>query len=498
MNCPSILYSGKRPEAALDKHVFEDIKLNAFLTDEAIEAVAPVCSREDVLARRALFIVLGSSPELRGRLSRLYDCIMRIRGLDELYRTARSDEERSVIYISIARETSSFVSKAVSLCEGMEERPLLLKNFSDAFAATATSPGFIAMTGALETVLPILERFRAVGTRILGEQLTLTEASGENYVSRIADCAARLGLSVADALRQANSGISGAVDGATRLSAEIIAGIARKNPSVFGQFAEFHKIHGDIYDRALLTYAGEIAFYTGFTEMFDRVSAAGIPLTYCDLCDEPRIDAKEVYDITLLTKDEKKIVPNDALFTPEDPFWYLTGANGGGKTTYLRAVGIAVVMNMLGAPTACSSGTMFLPDRVFTHFPRDDRFEKSGRFLDEHRRVEKILADKTNRSVVLLNETYSGTDEDTAQRMTGLLAEKLHASCTIGIYITHQHGLSETEIPYLNVVVDREDNNRRTYKVEQRRGTFGSFAHDILLRYSLTREQLRERFGDNR
>lgn len=64
----------------------------------------------------------------------------------------------------------------------------------------------------------------------------------------------------------------------------------------------------------------------------DMIAEAGIPLTYPELSDERGIHVTEAYDVSLLAKNEKHIVPNDIEFTDAEPFYYLTGANGGGKT----------------------------------------------------------------------------------------------------------------------------------------------------------------------
>lgn len=98
-------------------------------------------------------------------------------------------------------------------------------------------------------------------------------------------------------------------------------------------------------------------------------------------------------------------------------------------------------------------------------------------------------------SLVLLNETYSATNEENAVAMTEKLANELYGKSIFGLYITHQHSLAESEIPYLNVLIDKNDSNRRTYKIARQKSTGGSFAKDILERYGLTSEALEKRFG---
>ena len=133
--------------------------------------------------------------------------------------------------------------------------------------------------------------------------------------------------------------------------------------------------------------------------------------------------------------------------------------------------------------------------RVHTHFPKDERFEGSGRFADEQKRVDVILnacqnSEGHGNSLILLNETYSTTNEEKATVCTSELARNLYKSGNLGLYITHQHGVDEAVVPFLGVMVDELDKNRRTYRIERRRLKNRSFAADILAKYGITEEGL--------
>jgi DNA mismatch repair ATPase MutS len=151
-------------------------------------------------------------------------------------------------------------------------------------------------------------------------------------------------------------------------------------------------------------------------------------------------------------------------------------------------------MFLAGCPVFCESGSASLISAVFTHFPRDERFEGTGRFLDEKNRVDAMLSRLDGNCLVLLNETFATTGEEKAIEQTGILADTLYTSGNFGLYITHQHGVSKTEIPFLGVTVDENDSNRRTYKIEKRRLPPRSFAKDILQKYSLDKASLENRF----
>ncbi|MBR4881441.1 MAG: hypothetical protein IKU19_05870, partial [Clostridia bacterium] len=200
-------------------------------------------------------------------------------------------------------------------------------------------------------------------------------------------------------------------------------------------------------------------------------------------------------DITLMAKKCYDIIPNDISFTADESVYFLAGANGGGKTTYLRTVGVCVIMSLWGCPVPARHARVCPLDSVQTHFPRDERFDLEGRFLDEQNRVERILSDMGDRSLILLNETYATTNEEKASAMTCELAEKLKNEGQFCVYVTHQKKAQETDIPMLTCVVDEAEGGRRTYKIRPQKTSVASHAEDILKKYSLSRADLEERFG---
>ena len=156
-----------------------------------------------------------------------------------------------------------------------------------------------------------------------------------------------------------------------------------------------------------------------------------------------------------------------------------------------------MVLFLSGCPICAGKAEISPLDNVFTHFPQDERFEADGRYADEQRRVGEILEAHGGNSLILLNETYSTTNEELAVRSTLELAEKLKASGSFTLYITHQHGLEAAQVPFLSVIVDQDDQNRRTYRIARRLEAEGSYAADILRRYGLDEESLSRRFGGN-
>jgi DNA mismatch repair ATPase MutS len=305
------------------------------------------------------------------------------------------------------------------------------------------------------------------------------------YLERILTCAETLGVERPKIKKSE----------ARRLSPDILQAAFTLRPETAARLKSFYEAYRDLYQDSVTYYPVELQFYLVMLDLFDRIREANIPLTFPTVREGRGLSVTEAYDISLFAKNEANIIPNDITFSNAEPFFFLTGANGGGKTTYLRTVGIAATLFACGCPIPCREAEMGELSAIFTHFPRDERFDGSGRFVEENRRVQKILESMDDRSLVLLNETYSTTNEENAVLMTEKLARELHEKAILGLYITHQHGLTDLGIPYLNVLIDRSDANRRTYKIARQKSTGGSYAKDILTRLGLTEEALTERFG---
>lgn len=480
MAYPSLMFLREPSSEMIDPYVFEDLKLTLLLSPDAVGSMRRVCGKEDILARHELFRVLEDD-EVREQFKVLAYDMAELARLYDAYTESGSEDEKRVIYVSLLRCAAQFGYDAVDF----KGSGVFFERFHDFFVGEVSRPEYDELADDLDAVCPHLPEIQQCSFKIRGDNMHITSQLGESYVERLAACAANLGLAE----------IQGQRAFSRPLPADIIEAVAALYPDVFQYFDWFSAKYEGFFNEGIMVYRGELAFYLELTEIIEKLRAAGIPVVYPEISETREIRVRNAYDITLLAKDEQHIVPNDILFTENEPFYYLTGANGGGKTTYLRAVGAAVVFFLNGCPLACDSASMAPLKNVYTHFPRDERFDSGGRFQNENALVNDILEAEGGNSLVLLNETYSATSEELAVPLTVALAERLYKSGSFGIYITHQHGVGETEIPFLNVVVDTSDANRRTYKISRQQGNLGSMALDILKKYHLDRESLEKRFG---
>jgi DNA mismatch repair protein MutS len=138
-------------------------------------------------------------------------------------------------------------------------------------------------------------------------------------------------------------------------------------------------------------------------------------------------------------------VPNDVLFEPQGRrIMILTGPNMSGKSTYLRQVGLIVILAQIGSFVPADKAEIGLVDRVFTRVGALDNLARGqSTFLVEMIETANILNNATPRSLVLLDEVGRGTSTfdglSVAWSVVEFIDERL--SCRT-IFATHYHELT--------------------------------------------------------
>ncbi|MBQ8287561.1 MAG: hypothetical protein IJX76_02175 [Clostridia bacterium] len=243
---------------------------------------------------------------------------------------------------------------------------------------------------------------------------------------------------------------------------------------------------------ALLGLIDELRFFFEIRELMKKAAEQGLPVCLPTVSAEKRYRAEEVYDITLNLKDCPEIIPNDVDFFADAPLQFLIGANGGGKTTYLRAMGVNLLLFMAGCPIFAKSAEIYPFSAVYTHFPVDETFSGMGRLDSEKLRIDRILEEADCDAFLLLNETFSATDEEKGFRLAMETAARIRARGMCGLYVTHFLEVRFQGYPVLSAVVEGKGNHR-TFKIRRWQGADSSYARDILRKYKLDAASLAER-----
>lgn len=239
----------------------------------------------------------------------------------------------------------------------------------------------------------------------------------------------------------------------------------------------------DIYDD--LKFISMCMFYTL------SMQSAGMMLSLPEISEKHEIS--ELYNPNLVGGIKSvDIVKNNAVFDEEGRIFILTGANSGGKSVYLRAVGIAQLLFQLGLPVPAKKASMRICNEIFSHFASKVRDISGGRFENECKNILRFYKDITENSLVLLDEMFSttGSSEGTviAVRILKYMS-KIGCKC---VYTTHMHDLT-AKIDEINSEEDIKSkvdglaaemiNGCYTYKIKRCRESYSSYAEEICRKY---------------
>ena len=255
---------------------------------------------------------------------------------------------------------------------------------------------------------------------------------------------------------------------------------------------------------AILNISGlipEFVYYTRCAEFIGNLMEKG-----CVFCEPQPTDGnstliKNFYNIRLAANMENigEIVKNDFIFDKKHTVCILTGANRGGKTTLTQAVGQLFVLAQGGLFVPAESFQYVPCDCIFTHFPADeDKTTDLGRLGEECIRFREIFAQSTEKSLVLLNETFSTTSFEEGCYIAEDSVKALLTKSVRTVYNTHMHKLGEdTEKFTLEnggagacSLIMRTENGKRSFKAVQAKPEGVSYARDIAEKYGVTYDML--------
>jgi hypothetical protein len=230
----------------------------------------------------------------------------------------------------------------------------------------------------------------------------------------------------------------------------------------------------------------ELGFYVGCVNLHEQMARLSQPLCAPEPVPEgePALTAQGVYDVCLSLSMKTAVVPND-LAADGKTLVMVTGANRGGKSTFLRSVGQAQLMMQAGMFVAARTYRARVCTGLFTHFKREeDATMRSGRLDEELARMSAIVSAARPGAMVLANESFASTDEREGSEIARQIVRALTESGVTVLYVTHlfdlAHGFFVQNLDSaLFLRAEREDDARRTFKVVEAEPLPTSYGEDL-------------------
>ncbi|MUV04370.1 DNA mismatch repair protein [Flavobacterium rakeshii] len=141
-------------------------------------------------------------------------------------------------------------------------------------------------------------------------------------------------------------------------------------------------------------------------------------------------------------------IGNDVDFNPR--FMILTGSNMSGKSTFLRSLGVNMVLAGVGAPVCAAQANIHALPVLVSMRLSDSLSDSESYFYAEIKRLKQIMDSlEHERAFVLLDEILRGTNSDDKQAGTIEVVKKMVARKAIGAIATHDIEVCNTTAQYL-------------------------------------------------
>lgn len=300
------------------------------------------------------------------------------------------------------------------------------------------------------------------------------------------------------------------------VDAKLFKGLSKITDGYIKKLTEVLKAYQRIGFEDIPGLQDQLDLYEGVIKLIKTAEFKGVPMCRPTLLpmDERRSEMKNVYDLCLFKaaissrKDKKGdslLIRNDISFDKDGRFYILTGANNGGKTTFIRAVGITQVLAQAGFYVPCESCEIAPVDFIYTHFPKEEETGiNTSRFTTEIKQFKTISDTVSENSLLLMNESVQST---TPRECVDIAAELVRIFIIIGV-----RGLFATHLTELAYMCDRfnseqdcrsktvsivakvnEQTEERIYRIEKGLPEEHSYASTVFREFGIDIEEIRKR-----
>ena len=233
-------------------------------------------------------------------------------------------------------------------------------------------------------------------------------------------------------------------------------------------------------------FTEEMAFYMGVLHLMQRMNELSIPLSMPKpaTADSGHTAFTGLYELTMAIYMQNHPVRNDAVFH-DTILTVITGANQGGKSTFLRSYGIAQLLMQCGMPVPSAEFSAPLYPQIFTHFTRrEDEKLNSGRLQEELGRMSAMIQAAVPNSLFLLNESFASTTEKEGSRIADGIIRAFYEKGITTMMVTHlfefARSMYQKNLPHTDfLVAERREDGTRTFRMLPGEPHYTSYGTDL-------------------
>lgn len=448
---------------------------------------------EDLLYRREVLQELSAHPDLVSSITEVCKCLSQIRALqdapssDEFY--AESMREYSVL--QLAHSTMLTLSEQLNRLEaegGIQSRGLqqLSRVIADKVSTNFTADfdsrwqqyaGGLDQLGSYRIRLTLNDELRICGcalTAIQKEQFIKSGLFGSRTLKELRQPDKPWDLQPLKEMKTP--------------AEEMIRVQLSNNQKQFYQALQ--RITADLED-----LYQDLLFYLGALRYMRQMKKTETAVCYPEIrpMNTKEFSAKTMINPVLTVFKHGGTVPNDITFQPGGEILVLTGINQGGKTTFLRTVGVIQALFQLGWPVPATEAAISPVDRIVTVFSHEENTQlQHGKLGQELKTMRAGLDLATPFSLLLCNEPITGTSP-----MENLfLSREVLSACKLqgykGVWVTHIYDLASGAVDMnaalpgstissiIAIAVGSGSDVGASYRIERGEPQFTSYAKEVL------------------
>ena len=144
---------------------------------------------------------------------------------------------------------------------------------------------------------------------------------------------------------------------------------------------------------------------------------------------------------------KEEYIPNDIIMDNSTSILLITGPNMAGKSTYMRQLGIIVIMAQIGCYVPAKSATLPIFDKIFTRIgASDDLVSGESTFMVEMTEAANAIKNASESSLILFDELGRGTATFDGMSLAQAILEYINnvIGCKT-LFSTHYHELTDLE-----------------------------------------------------
>jgi DNA mismatch repair ATPase MutS len=288
------------------------------------------------------------------------------------------------------------------------------------------------------------------------------------------------------------------------VEAAILDRVAWIHPEVFSLLEGYYSRYRTFLNPAIARFDREVQFYLGWIEYTQRLGNAGLSFCLPVVSDRSKeAFAREAFDLAFAenaSRESVRIVTNDFSLSGQERIIVVSGPNQGGKTTFARMFGQLHFLASIGCPVPAREAKLFLGDRLFTHFEKEEDVENlTGKLENQLLRIHRILGSATSDSILIMNESFLSTTLNDALALSRRIMERilsLDMVCLSVTFLDELASLSPTAVSMVSTV-DRADPIQRTFKIIRKPADGLAYAMALAEKHGLTGEAVMARINGN-